>query len=146
MRRARLQLHTHRQNLYYRSVGRYYEEGRDTDETDDASFMAIHSNFLPDLVPELVPVGKEAPGPRQMPFDELQRMLGLLETDEQGAAILEPKYLAATDVDFKAKRQAAYAGEALIAAASVGLPDGWVARLSTSSGQHEVYFIHVASL
>ena len=40
--------------------------------------------------------------------------------------------------------QAIYAGEAQIAAASMGLPEGWGACLSTSEPR-EIFFVHLAS-
>ena len=89
-------------------------------------------------------MGEGSPGPRQMRFDDLKKVLGLIEMDEEGAAILEPRYLAASNGDLKAKRQAHYAGEAQLAAASVDLPDGWVARLSNSEPR-AVYFVHEES-
>ena len=108
--------------------------------------MAIHSNYLPTYLPsELVKDQKDPPGPRQMPVEELQKMLGMLETDENGEAIFpKPKYTFASDEDFEAKRQAIYTGEAQIAAASVDLPDGWLAYLSTSEPR-EIFYFHVAS-
>lgn len=41
-----------------------------------------------------------------MAVEELQVLLGLLKTDENGEAILEePKYSAAGDAEFQARRQ-----------------------------------------
>ena len=109
--------------------------------------VSIHSNYLPNfLPPEAVAAEKKsAAGPRQMSVDALRQMLGQLETDDDGRAAYHPKYAAGEMDDyFEAKRQALYAGEARVAAASAGLPDGWVAQLSTSEPR-EVYFVHEAS-
>ena len=109
---------------------------------------AIHSKYLPGLAApasdEKEPTASQ-PGPRQFSEDTLQRMLGLLEMDADGAAVLErPKYTAAGDADFDAKRQATYAGEAQIAAAAAGLPEGWAAYLSRSEPR-EIFFFHAAT-
>ena len=66
------------------------------------------------------------------------------DADDDRRAAYHPKNAAGEMDDyFEAKRQALYAGEARVAAASAGLPDGWVAQLSTSEPR-EVYFGHVA--
>mmetsp|Transcript_31543 Transcript_31543/g.82454 ORF Transcript_31543/g.82454 Transcript_31543/m.82454 type:complete len:340 (+) Transcript_31543:80-1099(+) len=120
----------------------YYEDGQGEKGADDPN-VAIHSNFLPSE--HVAKAEAERPGPRQMNVEELQKMLGLLETDEKGVAIIEkPKYTATADADFEAKRQAIYAGEAQKAAASVGLPEGWAACLSTSEPR-EIFYVHLAT-
>lgn len=125
----------------------YYEDGLGADSAVEEH--AIHTNYLPGLAPALVEkepmMGSSAAGPRQISLDELQRMLGLLEMDEHGAAILErPKYSVAGEADFEAKRQATYAGEAQIAAAAAGLPEAWAAYLSRSE-PHEIFYFHAAT-
>ena len=125
----------------------YYEsQSRSDDATEHHS---IHSNFLKSLAPEVLEgegaQGAAASGPKQMAMEDLQKILGLLEVDEEGAAVLErPKYTAGGDADFEAKRQAIYAGEAQIAAASEGLPDGWAALLSRSEPR-EIFYYHSAT-
>jgi len=118
----------------------YYQGTESRDESANPP-MAIHSKYLP---PEAA-AEQGGPGPRQMEYQELQRLLGLVATNEQDEAILEkPKYVAVSNADFERERQAHYEGEAQVAAASVGLPEGWAARLSTSEPR-EIFYVHIAS-
>jgi len=123
------------------------EDGADTDEAATPN-MAIHSNYLPTHLPTLTAAEAEAAGPRQMSAEklaELQERMGLIETNDNGeATLMEPKYAAVSDAEFEAKRQAFYAGEARVGAACLGLPEGWVARGSTSE-PGEIYYVHIAS-
>ena len=73
--------------------------------------MAIHSKYLPELRLSGGPQAEasseaDRPGRRPMAVEELQVLLGLLKTDENGEVILEePKYSAAGDAEFQARRQ-----------------------------------------
>ena len=112
----------------------------------EAASVAIYSKYLPRYLPPAEQLDKsEPPGPRSMALDELRSLLGQVETDEHGEALLTPKYADVSDpADFEARRQAMYTGEAQVAAASIGLPEGWAARLSTSEPR-EIFYVHVAS-
>lgn len=93
----------------------YYEEDGPSGGAANAS-VAIHSRCLQDLcaeappgtAPELVAaaaaVEKEPPGPHHLEVEDLQRLLGLIETDAQGSAVQDwPKYAEISDADFEDK-------------------------------------------
>jgi hypothetical protein len=110
-RHVRCATRTDRWHPYSHSRCRYYEDGSASRGDDDPN-VAIHSKYLPELRlsggPHAEASSSEAdrPGRRPMAVEELQVLLGLLKTDENGEAILEePKYTAAGDAEFQAKRQ-----------------------------------------
>ena len=83
---------------------RYYEDGPDGAADPN---VAIHSNFLPTYLPAATMTEETEPvGPRHMNIEELQKLLGQVETDEQGEALFEsPRYIATSDANFEEKRQ-----------------------------------------
>jgi len=104
---------------------------------EEAGSVAIHSKYLPDVVPYALQ--PDAPGPYTLPVGELRHALGLLETDAHGTVNLPRPKWSHTE-EFGRQVHELYSGEGRVAALSKELPDGWTVFISRSEPCEPFYF------